>query len=208
MVQRLESGRRDVIVLTPHPDDAEYGCWAWAHAAVRRAHRVTILLMCDPGEERVLESVAAATGIGARITAFTHFTDGTLTSDPVVITALDAVVAQAVHPILLSPHPEDSHQDHRATAGIARSVARHGTADVAYYGTPTTGQDFHPSLYLPLTDADVAARRTALDCHASQRGKDYLTDERLALKDRWWGIRAAADRAEPLQAERLTGWAL
>ena len=164
--------------------------------------------MCDPGEERVRESVAAATGIGARITAFTHFTDGTLTSDPVVITALDAVVAQAVHPILLSPHPEDSHQDHRATAGIARSVARHGTADVAYYGTPTTGQDFHPSLYLPLTDADVAARRTALDCHASQRGKDYLTDERLALKDRWWGIRAAADRAEPLQAERLTGWAL
>ena len=40
------------------------------------------------------------------------------------------------------------------------------------------------------------------------RDKDYLSDERLLLKDSWWGIRAAAGRAEPLQAERITGWML
>jgi LmbE family N-acetylglucosaminyl deacetylase len=208
MVERIMTGSRDVIILTPHPDDAEYGCWAWAKHAVRQGNRVTILLMCDPGEQRVQESENAAAGIGATIVTFTHFVDGTLVPDPAVITSLDAVVADGVHPILLAPHPEDSHQDHRATADIAQSVARHGTTDVAYYGTPTTGQSFRPNLYLPLSADDVAARRVALDCHVSQRGKDYLSDDRLGLKDRWWGIRAATELAEPLQADRITGWAL
>jgi LmbE family N-acetylglucosaminyl deacetylase len=207
-VERLSGGIRDVIVLTPHPDDAEYGCWAWIRSAIDRGHRVTILLMCDPGLERIGESSRAAEGIGATVKVFTHFTDGTLHSDPVVITALDEVVVAAMLPIVLAPHPDDTHQDHRAAAAIALSVSRRGTTDVAFYSTPTTGQTFRPNLFLPLSEADVLARRTALDCHETQRDKDYLTDERLLLKDSWWGIKAAADRAEPLQAERITGWML
>ena len=67
MVARLSTDSRDLIVLTPHPDDAEYGCWAWVTSAVARGHRATILLMCDPGETRVWEAKSAAEGIGATV---------------------------------------------------------------------------------------------------------------------------------------------
>lgn len=207
-MERRDDGGRDVIVLTPHPDDAEYGCWSWLNSAIRRGHRVTILLMCDPGPERLHEALAAASAIGASVRVFTDEIDGTLTMDPTIIAALDAVVAAGDHPILLAPHPDDTHQDHRVTGEIALAVSRHGSTDVAFYGTPTSGQEFRPSLFLPLTPDDIAARRAALNCHRSQLDRDYLSADRLELKDRWWGIKAAAELAEPLQAERITGWML
>lgn len=194
----------DVVAISPHPDDVELACWPWLVRARARGRLVVVALLASDDRARTAETIAACRR------ADLEFWDlgavdgrvGELESRSNLVQTLDHLVDYVGDPLVLAPHPDDSHQDHRAAAELALAASRRGRAGLAWYGTVSTGPTWIPNLLLELDDAAVSSRRDALDAHRSQASRDYLGDPHLETRDRWLGQLVDVPRATGLQLVR------
>lgn len=189
-----------ILAIGPHPDDVEYGCWGLL--ASKHADSVTICIVTGTSEgERAKEAWSAAMTIGGVVKSL-HRKDGSIQIDSQLID--DITELSSGFDLVLTPHPEDTHQDHRAVSQATLSALRRRPTSLAYYATPSTLHEFNPNTYLRLTADLVAAREKALLCHKSQLHNQYFTKEHLLAKDAWWGYRSGYERAEPYQLARYS----
>ncbi|MEY9911852.1 LmbE family N-acetylglucosaminyl deacetylase [Catenulispora sp. MAP12-49] len=190
----------EIVAISPHADDAEYGagCLLAAHAAL--GCRVTIVLMTGANETRVIEAKAAAAALGADLILDPSGSDGCLEITSDRISWLETQLAAAS--LVLAPHPDDTHQDHRATAGITATALRRSATALSWYRTPSSGPGFSPTAFFPILDEAAAVRGRAIDQHQTQAGRAYLRPEHLALKDSWFGWLGGHRAAEPFQVVR------
>lgn len=189
-----------ILAIGPHPDDVEYGCWGML--ASKRASSVMILIVTGTSSsDRAKEAWSSAMTIGAAV-QFLHRKDGSVQIDSQLI---DDIAELAVgYDLVLTPHPEDTHQDHRSVSQATLSALRRRRTGMAYYSTPSTLHEFNPNTYLDLTPELVIARANALACHKSQLHNQYFTPEHLLAKDTWWGYRSGYKRAEAYQLARYS----
>lgn len=189
-----------IVAVSPHADDAEYGAGGLLATYAADGHRVTIVLLAGANETRVGEAKEAAAVLGANLVADPTGCDGSLEVTAARVHWLEEHLRDA--DTVFAPHPDDTHQDHRATAMMTSTALRRSSVGLFWYRTPSSGHGFIPTAFHPVTAASAATRQLAIAMHRTQSDRSYLQPEHLAVKDAWFGWINGHAAAEPFQAVR------
>jgi len=160
-----------ILALAPHPDDLEIGCGATLAKHAQRGDEVHIYVATSgevggSAEVRHAEQVAAAKILGVKKVHWGNFEDTKLPHVSQALMAdLESVVQKIKPDTVYINHHDDTHQDHREMAQIARSVTRY-IPNVLSYETPST-INFEPTVYMETSDT-ISFKLKALEAHISQ----------------------------------------
>ena len=200
---------RNVLAVGAHPDDIELGCGATLLAHSAAGDAVTMLVMTGgengPGDDaavtgRRAEQELAAGTLGAGL-LWGGLPDCMLTPDAATVAVVDRAIARTGADVVYVHAPDDSHQDHRATAAAALSAARR-LSRVLHYQSPST-LSFHPSTFVDVT-AYLSGKLAALGAHASQVEMSAMVEpDAVVASARHWGAQARIGYAEAFQPTRL-----
>jgi bacillithiol biosynthesis deacetylase BshB1 len=211
----------DVLVLAPHPDDAEIACGGTMLKLVRKGLRVAVVDLTrgekgsrGSAEVRAREADAAAKKLGLLARENLGLPDTELADDARALRAVLPVIRRYRPALLLAPHSSDHHPDHAAAHAICRRAWFHaGLKQVL----PDAGAAFRPErvLWYPGNDlvppsivvdiSDVVADKlAAIKCYVSQmEGRErahfvHRLDplERVELRDRFYGSRVGVRAGE------------
>lgn len=191
-----------IVVLAPHPDDESLGCGALLSHAFAN-HGANVVCMTDgsashPGSvdwppERLsaarrveLGRAVACLGGSTKDVTWLDHPDGWLgAQNAEALAARIVAICQIVGArTIFSPAEQDHHEDHRATARIARLVAL-ALPTLHHYAYPVWSRHDDPNLIAhiaplqPLSlDPDIAraAKRAAIMAHETQLGRVVRDD--------------------------------
>jgi LmbE family N-acetylglucosaminyl deacetylase len=179
-----------VVVLAPHPDDAEASCGGLIANTVAAGEGVVILTMTGgelgvPGkgmaEARALraeEARKAAAVLGAKVEFF-GAVDGSLAVDSAGTGKLIEILARLDPSLVLAPWPLDVHPDHQASGLLAWRAFQDGRARFRLYfyetcNSPhTTSFQFVPTEYVDVTGV-MKKKQDATYQHRSQGPAEWL----------------------------------
>lgn len=211
----------DVMVLAPHPDDAEMACAGVLLQLVAAGRRVCVvdLTRGEMGTRGAAETRAQECDAATRMLGIEHrrnlgLPDAMLRDDDASLDRVVGVIRELQPQILLAPHWQDVHPDHRAGAEIARRAFFHA----GLRGYKKEVSPFRPALlaHYPGNDAivptfcvdisaEVEKKRQVVECYASQVGNPdashmvrklpYL--QRVEARDRYFGALIGCAAAEP-----------
>ena len=216
----------NVVVVAPHPDDAELGMGGTIARLVAEGHSVRIvdLTSGEPTpagtpEKRRAEALAADRVLGCRRINL-DLPNRRLEHTLAARHALAAILRQDRCEILFAPHPEDAHPDHIAATRIAEDAR----FDAKLTKSPIPGDPVHPrrlihyfcthlkSIPAPTFALDISRhrekKRAAILAYRSQV-VDHEPNRRLPedvdLRDRFIGSRLGVEAAEPFWCRELLG---
>ncbi len=189
-------GTGGLVVLAPHPDDESLGCGALLRAAALSSRRVAVIIVTDgrmshptspsmPGDALVrlrsrevraavaaLHPNIALVELGYRDCEAPKELAASQSAAAAIADTVDAVDATA----LVTTWQSDPHQDHAATAALARCVLGLRPA-LTLWSYPIWGR-FAPTKAMPkgrILQFDAAPHRAmkaaAIACHRSQMTK-------------------------------------
>ncbi len=193
----------DLLVIAPHPDDAEIHCGATIAAHVRRGARVVVvdatrgeLGSRGTPETRAGEAAEAARILGLHARENLGLTDGAIPSDDPAARALVVAAIRRHRPaavIALSGHAR--HPDHqtlaRLVAGAVKAAALHKFT--APGGEPAWGDarlwfceaelPITPALLIPATEDDWQRKCAAITCYGSQLHRPGSSEPATTIAD-------------------------
>ncbi len=147
------------------------------------------------------EQEAAAHVLGADL-LWGGFHDGFVPEGPESISVIDRAVAESGAQVLYTHAPDDTHQDHRATAAASIAAARR-LSTILQYETPST-RHFDPTVFIDI-EASLPTKIRALRSHLSQVLRDSPVDlEVVQAQARFRGFQGRLAAAEAFEAARLT----
>jgi N-acetylglucosamine malate deacetylase 1 len=181
--------RCTIVVIAPHPDDAESSCGGLIANSISSGERVIILTMTkgergiygrsmsEAAEIRQMEAQKGAFALGAEIEFFGAI-DGSLSDDSANTMKLKSILKRINPSIVLAPWPLDVHNDHQATGMLTWRVFmdREMNFDLYFYETinepNTTSFRFIPTDYVDITPVIKQKREATLE-HKSQHAEDW-----------------------------------
>jgi len=187
-----EATHNIIVVITPHPDDAEASCGGLIANSVTAGDSVIILTMTggelgiwgkSKAEARAIrenEARNAAAVLGASVIFFGAI-DASLSVDSASSVKLTKILQQINPDVVLSPWPLDVHSDHQASGLIAWRVylEKQFSFDLYFYETSnsphTKSFQFFPTDYVDITDV-IKKKQEALYQQKSQNPAE------------WWGM--------------------
>jgi LmbE family N-acetylglucosaminyl deacetylase len=192
------SSPHTIVVIAPHPDDAEASCGGLIANAVNVGDTVIVLTMTGgelgvwqktPEEARVIrtaEARNAARVLGARVEFFGAI-DGSLVADASSALRLTTLLVRMHPDIVLAPWPLDVHPDHQASGMLAWRVY-HDIAvgfELFFYETSnsphTKSFGFVPTDYVDITSV-LKKKQAALYMQQSQHPEEWWNMyEQMAL---------------------------
>lgn len=219
----------DILVVAPHPDDAELGMGGAIVKFLAEGRQVGILDMTDgeptpfgTPERRAAETAAASRLLGVRWRENLGLANRELQADLASRARLANVIRRTRPRWLFAPYPVDAHPDHVAASRLvddARFWAKLTKSSLA--GDPHHPQRvyhyFSIHLRLALTPSFVLdisqewpRKRAALECYHSQlvQGREGETRpllERLQTQAAYWGQQIGAVYGEPFAAAEPLG---
>jgi bacillithiol biosynthesis deacetylase BshB1 len=225
-----ETEKLDVLVVAPHPDDAELGLAGTILSMVAEGRRVGILELTNgeptplgTPEIRERETDEATRRLGIAWRGNLGLTNRSLEATLENRRKLAEVFRKIRPTLLFAPYWEDAHPDHTAATKLveeARFWAKMGKSDMA--GTP-----FHParilyyfSIHLRIVERpsllmDISQftrqKREVLEAYRSQivdnqpPGVPGVID-RVMDRNRYWGIMAGVESAEPFASREPVGF--
>lgn len=168
-----------ILAIGAHPDDIELGCFGMLASRKSDVH-ILVVTNGDVGGDtlkRVSEAQASASIIDAKI-YFGGLVDTKISDGPETINLIERYIKEIKPDVVFVNSPHDTHQDHRNLARAVVSATRYGPNKVYFYETPTSTQDFHPSVYYDITDViDIKCRAVA--CHNTQNNKPYMSEDTI-----------------------------
>lgn len=177
--------QKKILVITPHPDDAEASCGGLMANAVAAGDSVIILTMTGgefgakgktPNETKALrieEAKKAAAVLHTRVVFFGGH-DAWLAVDTNTHAKLTAFIKELQPAVVLAPWPLDVHPDHQATGLLAWRVFQNKAFSFSLYFFETINEphtktfSFVPTDYIDITSV-AALKKEALMQHTSQR---------------------------------------
>lgn len=207
-VRERRGGVKTVLAVGAHPDDVELGCGATLARHIAAGHRVVVLVIADGARGsgadaalRLREQSAAALALGVDF-EWLGLPDGQVGDSFADLIASIEVVVRRIQPSVVYTHsPDDSHQDHRATARATVSACR-DVARLLHFESPST-TGFAPTVF---TDVDgfVASKIAALGAHASQVAHSRRVDlEAVEALMRYRGFQGGITYAESFVPHRF-----
>ncbi len=213
----------EILVIAPHPDDAELFCGGLLAKLSARGYRCGVLdLTCGERASngspavRQQEAEAAARVLGLRWRGNLGLPDGGLDAgDAAQVQALVGQLRELRPELVLAPWRQERHPDHVAASQLAKRAvflcglrnwpapdqSAHSVAQLAYY--PMRSQ-VRPSFVVDIADF-VAAKTRAIACHASQVGPSAAgtlvgspaSQRALQHRDGWFGAFVGSAAGEP-----------
>lgn len=187
-----------IVVITPHPDDAEASCGGLILNSVAAGDNVVILTMTggelgiggksmeEARTIRTAEAKNAAEILGAKVEFFGEI-DASLSVDAATTDKLKEILLHLNPTIVLAPWPLDVHSDHQATGILAWRVFqdKRFTFDLYFYETSNSPHtktfQFVPTDYVDISDV-IKKKQEATYKHKSQGPEDrYGMYEVMAL---------------------------
>ena len=196
---RLPEAGEKVLVFSPHPDDETIGVGGYLCESVHRRAIVRIVLITD-GNKHNLEArrymefrkATKALGVPAKSLVFLEYPDGKLRKQrqAELCRVFRGEVESFDPDIVIYPHPDDGHPDHRTTGRIVQAVLDSGVRKRTAYQYLVHHPRFpqpkklRPKLYilppistvtfdrewrrLLLTTSDEARKKEAIRCYRTQ----------------------------------------
>jgi LmbE family N-acetylglucosaminyl deacetylase len=196
-----------ILAVSPHPDDVDVGCAGFLIRAHRAGHYVDLLVVTNGesggrAERRRVEQIAAARAYNSQgIVHWLGLPDTTLIVDRALVETFEVKLTTSDPDLILIPHGEDTHQDHRAVHEAVMSAARY-RPNVLAYETPTSIA-FAPELYVDVTDV-WDRKLAAVQAHISQIDKPRNIVSFVQATSAFRGWHARTSHAEGYRAIRLT----
>lgn len=214
----------DLMVLGPHPDDAELCAGGWLALCAQRGQRACIVDMTrgeaasrGTVEVRALEAASAAEVLGLSFRENLGLPDtGLNPADEGQVHAVVRAFRKHRPAIVVAPWTEARHPDHAAAGQLAHRA--HFLAGLKQYapelGTPfrpgrllhaAHRQDVRPDFVVDITSV-VEDKRRAVACHVSQVGDGVSSDRLIGqalgvgafeVRDRYWGATIGVEFGEP-----------
>jgi LmbE family N-acetylglucosaminyl deacetylase len=195
-----------VLAVGAHPDDVELGCGATLLRHAARGDDITILVMSSgalgsiEGMSRRAEQEDAARRIGASL-LWAGYDDGSVPDGPEAIRTIDDAIGISGAQVLYTHAADDTHQDHRATAGASLAAGRR-LATILQYETPSTRR-FEPTVYVDV-EGTVDGKLAALRSHMSQVLRAGPVDlEAIEAQARFRGSQGRVRFAEAFEPVRV-----
>lgn len=216
----------NIVVVSPHPDDAELGMGGTIARLVEEGHSVVIVDMtdgeptpCGTPERRARESAAADAILGCTRRNL-GLPNRSLAHTLEARHRLAAALREHRCEILFAPHPEDAHPDHIAATRIAEDAR----FDAKLTRSPISGDPVHPrrivhyycshlkSMPDPTFALDISRyrdrKRRAILAYESQvidHAPNRALPEQMDVRDRFVGTRLGVEAAEPFWCRELLG---
>ena len=219
----------DLLVVAPHPDDAELGAGGTIARLIGQGWRVGILDLTDgeptplgSREIRARETAEANALLGSPWRKNLGLTNRSIEPNLANRRALAAVFRQVKPRLIFAPYWEDAHPDHTAATKLVEDArfwsklsksdipgAPHHPARILYYFSVHLRIVERPSVVLDISD-QVEAKSAALRCYQSQLVDNQPADrssviDNVLARTRFWGNLAGVRHAEPFASREPIG---
>ena len=210
-VQRLTFAAREplrLLVVGAHADDIEIGAGATILRLLADRRGSTVLwVVASAASDRAAEARASAAAFSADASDYElvvgDLHDGRLPAEvPALKDLLESVKSRDID-LILAPHVQDLHQDHRIVAETVWQTFRNHL--VAEYEIPKYDGDLgHPNLYADVDETMLTRKIDLLQAHyPSQRDRSWWGPETVRAIARLRGIEAATRYAEAFHCRKI-----
>ena len=180
-------GFKNLLVLSPHPDDSEYSC---AGMIENCNSKVTIQLCSSGGqgdytnkEDRVKE---VKDFWKERKNVFFLETNLIAMDYHRGVKLQDQIFLGGNFDAIFVPPELDTNQEHRKVSKIIKSSLRNKPAALFEYQTPSTIHDWAPNIWLEIDEAIKQKKKNLKSSFKSQKDKSYFQEDYLDLFHRDW----------------------
>lgn len=162
----------NIIVFSPHPDDAEVVMGGTIAKYVQKGHDVLIVLVTIPNqkEKRIEESRKAAAILGARVSVL-DLDPYKLAFNRKLVQIFDGVMKDFPPDIVYTSWIYESHQDHVIVSKATIAASRKNTCSLYMYGqilpSGLTPHAFRPQVFVDISDTIETKIKSVL-AHDSQ----------------------------------------
>jgi LmbE family N-acetylglucosaminyl deacetylase len=169
-----------ILAVGAHPDDIEFGCYGTlSHYADLKDYVHFVLFSSGEKLEKIeireKEAFESAEKIGAEID-FLRFPDTEIKVSSQTIDTFRKLINKIKPDTLFVHHPDDNHQDHKATTQICLSSSD-SFDKILFYEGPATHK-FSPVIYFKI-DNHFEKKINALKIFKSQKMRPYLDIESI-----------------------------
>jgi bacillithiol biosynthesis deacetylase BshB1 len=214
-----------ILIVAPHPDDAELGMGGTIIKLSKQGHRVHIVDMTNgeptpfgSPEIREKEWTAAAKVLGVERTNL-QLKNREVQHSIEARHKLAAVIRKHKADWVFAPYPTDAHPDHVAVTKIAEDArfdAKLTKSDipgepyhpkrVIYYFCTHLRMNFTPNFCIDVTDT-IEQKIQSVQCYPSQfRGPSAHVPEMVKNITAYFGSRIGTSHAEPFFTHELLGF--
>lgn len=190
-----------ILAIGAHPDDVELGCGGSLARYAAAGVPVSVLIFSHgrrgamTHEDRAEESTRAFARIGVTDVVVLDFPDTGLHSIHCeLVEAIEAHVASRDPTRVYTMFEHDRHQDHRAIYH-ASTVACRRVPQLLSYETPSSYPNFVPTVFEAIGET-LEQKIEALKCHASQRERFYMQEEKIRAAAHFRGAQVEREPCE------------
>jgi len=186
-----------VLVIAPHPDDAELGCGATISKLIRNGCKVSILTLTDRSEfdiEPEVQAAAKELGLEENIKLLNFPHRDLWSSRAGILRTFERARDTLDLDVVFTPAPDDLHQDHQVSLEEAKR---------AFKGTTLWGYEilrsnfsFAADVFVEVEKEDVERKVKAIKHYHTQANKLYCRAEAIFGLARVRGAMCGAVLAE------------
>jgi LmbE family N-acetylglucosaminyl deacetylase len=160
----------NVMALSAHPDDLEYGCGGTLLKLSKAGHKISIMVMTrgemgGKPETRQKEQEKAAKILKAEV-IWGRFNDTQIPLEKQTINTIEYFIKKIKPDLIFVMYPNDTHQDHRVVSQATITATRY-VKNVLFYEVPTSVDFAQASVFSDI--GSVLVKKTELlKAHRSQ----------------------------------------
>lgn len=198
---------RKILAIGAHPDDLELACGATLSKLVDAGHQVQTMVMSggSEGGDSTIRRMEAARGseyMGASEVSIHDFTDTNLAGHGhEMVAAIEQAMREFNPDVVITHSSNDYHQDHRAVHDATMRAARQHSS-ILCFESPSASHQFTPSVFVDI-DGYVDVKVHAVAMHRNQKGKPYMTADRVRSLAAFRGAQVRTSFAEGFEPVRL-----
>ncbi|MDR6986416.1 LmbE family N-acetylglucosaminyl deacetylase [Paenarthrobacter nitroguajacolicus] len=208
----VTSQPRRVLAIGAHPDDLELACGATLAKLSDAGHDVRTMVMSAGSEGgdssvRVTEAAAGSDFMGATAVQVHQFQDTHLSEHgQEMVKAIEDAIQDFRPDVVITHSRNDYHQDHQAVhSATMRAARRHSS--ILCFESPSSTREFDPSVFVDIAGY-VDVKIHAVGMHRDQKGKPYMSAERVRSLAAFRGSQVKTTYAEGFEPVRLLGSAV
>ena len=194
----------NIIVFSPHPDDAEIVMGGTIAKYTQSGHNVLIVVVTIPNKRAVREKEAkkAAEILDARLSIL-DLDPYEMTFDRRLVEKFDSIIQDFPPDIIYTSWLHDSHQDHVTVSRAVVAASRHSISSLYMYEqeipSGVTAGAFRAQAFVDISDV-IDLKTKAVLAHESQflrYGQKWI--DAINGRAHYWGVRINARCAEAFE---------